>query len=113
MEWEAPNGFPFRSDRHRMPWIAYSDTLSHQEPNTMRPIFSFVAIAALALAQQSRREIVNPAPTPEADSHANSDKIPDVYAISGQFDRVLVLRFKYKTDLLAGMEKMVKQEKIR
>jgi predicted DNA-binding protein with PD1-like motif len=39
--------------------------------------------------------------------------VPDVWAVSGRFDRVLVLRFKFDTDLLAGMEKMVKQEKIR
>jgi hypothetical protein len=39
--------------------------------------------------------------------------VPDVYAIRGQFDRVLVLRFKYEADLLAGLEKMVIEEKIR
>jgi predicted DNA-binding protein with PD1-like motif len=38
--------------------------------------------------------------------------VPDVYAIPTQFDRVVVLRFKFDTDLLAGLEKMVKQEKI-
>jgi predicted DNA-binding protein with PD1-like motif len=36
-----------------------------------------------------------------------------VYAIRSQFERVLVLRFKFDTDLLAGLEKMVKQEKIK
>jgi len=36
-----------------------------------------------------------------------------VYAVPTQFERVLVLRFKFDTDLLAGIEKMVKQEKIR
>jgi uncharacterized protein len=79
----------------------------------MRTFLIFIAIAAVAAAQQTRREIVNAAPTPEGDSHVNSDKIPDVYAIPGQFDRILVLRFKFKTDLLAGMEKIVKQEKIK
>jgi predicted DNA-binding protein with PD1-like motif len=39
--------------------------------------------------------------------------VPDVYAISGSFARVLVLRFKYQTDLLAGLEKMVKEQKVR
>ena len=39
--------------------------------------------------------------------------MPDVYAIPTQFDRVLILRFKFDTDLLAGLEKMVKQEKIK
>src|SRR6266478_6409091 len=72
-----------------------------------------LSMAGLLSAQETRREIVNAAPTPEGDSKANSEKVPDVYAIKGQFDRILVLRFKYNTDLLAGMEKMVKQEKIR
>jgi predicted DNA-binding protein with PD1-like motif len=71
------------------------------------------AIGALAFGEETRREIVNAAPTPADDAKKNSDSVPDVYAISGKFDRVLVLRFKYQTDLLAGIEKMVKQEKIR
>jgi predicted DNA-binding protein with PD1-like motif len=73
---------------------------------------AFLAAAGLA-AQQTRREIVNPAPTPEADARQNSDDVPDVYAIRTQFQRVVILRFKFDTDLLAGLEKMVKQEKIR
>ena len=47
------------------------------------------------------------------DSKPNSDKVPEVYALSGQFDRVLVLRFKYQADLLAGLERMVKENKVR
>jgi len=72
-----------------------------------------LSIASLLPAQETRREIVNAAPTPEGDSKPNSDKVPDVYAVKGQFDRILVLRFKYNTDLLGGIEKIVKQEKIR
>lgn len=64
-------------------------------------------------AQETRREIVNAAPTPAEDAKANSDEVPDVYATKGQFQRVLTLRFKFNSDLLAGMEKMVKREKIR
>ena len=79
----------------------------------MKTFLIFIALAAVAAAQQTRREIVNAAPTPDGDSHANDDKVPDVYAVPGQFDRILVLRFKFKTDLLAGMEKIVKQEKIK
>ena len=70
-------------------------------------------LAGLLSAQQTRREIVNAAPTPAEDAKANSDKVPDVYALSGHFDRVVILRFKFDVDLLAGIEKMVKQEKIR
>jgi predicted DNA-binding protein with PD1-like motif len=70
------------------------------------------ALLALALAQQTRTEVTRPT-TPEADSRANSDAVPDAYAIPGQFEKVLVLRFKYQADLLAGIEKIVRHEKIR
>jgi len=56
---------------------------------------------------------VTKATTPADDSKPNSEAVPDVYAISGQFDRVLLLRFKYQTNLLTGLENMVKQQNIR
>jgi predicted DNA-binding protein with PD1-like motif len=67
----------------------------------------------MLLAAQETRTEVTKATTPENDSKANSDKVPDAYALSGNFSRVVVLRFKYQADLLAGIENMVKQEKIR
>jgi predicted DNA-binding protein with PD1-like motif len=69
--------------------------------------------SSLLFAQETRRTVVNPSPNPADDAKENSSEVPDVYAITGHFDRVVVLRFKYKTDLLAGMEKMVKQEHIQ
>lgn len=78
----------------------------------MKTVLLFLVTGLLA-AQETRREIVNASPTPEGDTKANSDKVPDVYAIKGQFDRILIFRFKFNTDLLAGMEKMVKQEHIK
>lgn len=60
--------------------------------------------------QITKREIVKP--TPE-DARPNSDSVPEVYAVAGQFKQVLVLRFKYDADLLGGLEKMVKQHNIR
>ena len=73
-----------------------------------------IVIFALALgAQETRREITNAAANPADDAKGLSDKVPDVYAIPTQFERVLILRFKFGADLLAGMEKMVKQEKIK
>jgi predicted DNA-binding protein with PD1-like motif len=72
-----------------------------------------ILVCALALAaQESRREITNPSVNPAEDAKGLSDQVPDVYAIRTQFDRVVVLRFKFDTDLLAGLQKMVKQEKI-
>jgi predicted DNA-binding protein with PD1-like motif len=70
------------------------------------------AIGAL-FAEETRREIVNPSPTPAGDSKPNSDSVPDVYPIYGRLSRVVILRFKNDADLLGGMERMVKQEKIK
>lgn len=72
-----------------------------------------LALSSVLLAQQTRKEIVNRAATPADDAKPNSKDVPDVYALSGRFERVVILRFKFDTDLLAGLEKMVKQEKIR
>jgi uncharacterized protein len=79
----------------------------------MKSSIALLTLCGALAAQETRREIVNAAPTPEGDTKANSDKVPDVYAIPGRFDRVVVLRFKFNSDLLAGIEKMVKQERIR
>jgi predicted DNA-binding protein with PD1-like motif len=79
----------------------------------MRKTVIIFALAALATAQQTRREQTNHSPNPADDLKPNSSKVPDVYAIDGQFDRVVTLRFKFGADLLAGMEKIVADEKIR
>ena len=67
-------------------------------------ILSFLAIVNLAAAQPTRTEVINTT-TPAEDNKSNSDKVPDAYALTGQFDRVLVLRFKNQTDLLPGLER--------
>jgi len=72
-----------------------------------------VAFLSLATAQETRREITNAAPTPAEDAKPNSAQVPDAYAVTSQFQRVLIFRFKYQADLLARMEKMVKENKIR
>ena len=82
------------------------------EGETMKPLLLIFVLALTAAGQESRREITNAAANPADDKKGLSDKVPDVYAMSTQFDRVVVLRFKFDTDLLAGLEKMVKQEKI-
>src|SRR5262249_6253375 len=67
---------------------------------------------AILCGQQTRTEVTK-ATTPIDASKPNSDKVPDAYAVSGQFERILVLRFKHDTDLLAGIEKMVHQHHVR
>ena len=78
----------------------------------MKAIVLILVLAAALAAQETRRETVNAAKNPADDAKGLSDKVPDVYAIATQFERVVLLRFKFDTDLLAGLEKMVKQEKI-
>jgi uncharacterized protein len=75
-------------------------------------IVPLLALAGVTGGQETRTEITNTAVS-AADFKPNSDTVPDVYAISGQFERVLVLRFKYQTDLLTGLESMVKKHQIR
>jgi uncharacterized protein len=71
-----------------------------------------LTVSAMAVAQETRRDVVSPHASAE-DLRPNNDKIPEAYSIKGQFDRVLIVRLKYDTDLLAGLNKMVKREKIR
>ena len=74
-------------------------------------ILALLATSLLA-AQETRRTVIQPQNPADA-AKENSRAVPDGYAITGHFDRVVVLRFKYKTDLLACMERMVKQEHIQ
>jgi predicted DNA-binding protein with PD1-like motif len=71
-----------------------------------------VACSAVLFAQQTRTEVTK-ATTPFDDSKPNSADVPEAYAISGKFERILVLRFKNETDVLSGMEKMVQQNRVR
>jgi predicted DNA-binding protein with PD1-like motif len=79
-------------------------------------MYRYVLAAGLTLspafAQKTVTEIVKPT-TPEDDAKPNSDNVPEVYSMSGQLKRIVVLRFKYQADLLAGIEKSVREQKIR
>jgi predicted DNA-binding protein with PD1-like motif len=66
-------------------------------------------VASVSFAQETRRTNIPPA----RGVPPNSDQVPDAYSITGHFDRIVVLRLKYQTDLLAGMQKLVKRENIR
>jgi len=77
----------------------------------MRTIIVLAVLAGLATAQETRHEITS-SPNP-ADSKPNSVQVPESYAITSQFERVVILRFKYQTDLLAGLQEMIKQNHIR
>jgi predicted DNA-binding protein with PD1-like motif len=69
-----------------------------------------LTVVPFAGAQVSRHEITKASP---GDAKPNSSSVPEVYAIPAQFQRIVVLRFKYQADLLAGIEKVVKEQKIK
>ena len=83
-------------------------------------IIVLILATSLPLApQETRPAVVHSTGDPAEDTRPyaedtrpNSDQVPDVVAFNGSFQRIVVLRFKYNTDLLAGLKKMVKQEKI-
>jgi hypothetical protein len=75
-------------------------------------ILTLLAVAGLARSQESRTEITK-STTPYDDSKPNSGVVPEAYAISGHFERIVVVRLKYEADLLAGLESAVKKERIR
>lgn len=81
----------------------------------MKKIIVLAVVAwCLALgAQETRREVSHPTGDAAVDSKPNSDQVPDVFAVSGHIERIVVLRFKFGADLLAGLEKMIAQEKIK
>jgi len=63
-------------------------------------------------AQETRREMSHATGNPAIDNDNLSDQVPDVYAVTGHIERVVVLRFKFGTDLLAGLQKIVDKQKI-
>lgn len=71
-----------------------------------------LALVFLATILQGQTRTTQPKPS-AADLKPNDPKVPDAYALTGQFTRVVVMRLKYQTDLLRGMEKLVKEQNIR
>lgn len=84
-----------------------------------RILLAIVVIAAAtahgAFAQVApgakKTEVVKPT-TPADDAKGLSPDVPDSVALSTKFERVVVLRFRHQADLLAGIEKHVREQKI-
>jgi predicted DNA-binding protein with PD1-like motif len=73
-------------------------------------LFALMVLAAVPQAQA--QTTTHPKPGP-ADLRPNDPKVPDAYALNGHFSRIVVMRMKYQSDLLQGIEKLVKQQNIR
>ena len=78
------------------------------------PKLLFIAILATSFAlpaQETHHIVMHPA-NPADDARPNNPAIPDVSLLSSQLQRIVVLRFKYNTDLLAALRKTVADQKI-
>jgi predicted DNA-binding protein with PD1-like motif len=71
-----------------------------------------LGMAVVPPAALAASRVVTTAASP-SDNRPNSDEVPDAYAVSGHFSRIVVIRVKFKTDLLAGIEQQVKAQNIR
>jgi predicted DNA-binding protein with PD1-like motif len=71
-------------------------------------VLSFSIVLAGCSGTQTRSEVVK-ATTPFDDGKPNSSAVPDGYAITTAFERIVVLRFKFDVDLLDGIERQVKE----
>jgi predicted DNA-binding protein with PD1-like motif len=47
------------------------------------------------------------------DHIAINDSVPDVYSVSSTFQRIVIARLKYQTDILEGLRKIVEKESIK
>ncbi len=77
----------------------------------MRILLCLTLLAA-ALSAQVKRTEVTKSTTPADDAKGLNPAVPEMTAVSAQFERIVVLRLKHQADLLAGIEKLVQQEKI-
>jgi predicted DNA-binding protein with PD1-like motif len=76
-----------------------------------RIILLLFCTAALCAPQTTRREVTK-STNPQDDAKGLSPDVPECHALSTQVERVVLLRFKNQADLLAGIEKQVREQKI-
>jgi len=82
---------------------------------TARRLLAVGWVFALAMplyGEVIRRVQVKPT-TPEEDARANDPAVPEVLALSSQFQRVVIVRLKFQARLLEGLMQAVQQERIR
>jgi hypothetical protein len=74
---------------------------------------ALLLVAVLSGVQEPHTASDPSAAHPAAAQQSASEMVPDVYSIPVHVDRMVILRLKFDTDLLAGIERMTKQENIR
>lgn len=80
---------------------------------TRLSVILFLFAALSAPAQQTRHTVTHHAANPADDTRANNAAVPDVQSLDAHIQRIILLRFKYNTDLLAGLQQAVRDHHIR
>ena len=78
-----------------------------------RILTAVLAISVYCLAQETRHEVVHHAMNAADDAKPDNPNVPAALAFNASLKRILVLRFKHNSDLLAEINKMVQQEKVQ
>ena len=72
-----------------------------------------LAVTLTAPAQQTRHAVTHHAPNPADETRPNNPAVPDVQALDAHIQRIVLLRFKYNTDLLAGLQQAIRDHHIQ
>ncbi|MHC4679001.1 MAG: PPC domain-containing DNA-binding protein [Planctomycetota bacterium] len=75
-------------------------------------ILACLVVINLAYSQKTQIQVTKPT-TKHDDSKPNSKDVPEVMTLTDRFERIVVVRFKFNTDLLEGLEKAVEKDRIR
>ena len=79
----------------------------------MELLAAVLATAGVLCAQETRKTVTNPSPNPKDDTKPNSNSVLDAYALTGHFERIVVVRLKNKANLLGGITKVVQEQHIQ
>ncbi len=79
----------------------------------MKILILALALAAATLEAEVKRTEVVKATTPAEDAKGLTPGMPDSVAVSSKIERVVMIRVRNQGDLLAEIEKHVKEQKIR
>jgi len=80
---------------------------------TISLLLLLVSATSYLSAQETRRETAHVSANPADDKRPNSAGVPDVSVYESRIDRIVILRFRFGTDLLAGLKSTIQNQGIR
>lgn len=75
-------------------------------------LLTCLVLSGVAYSQKTQTQVIK-STSPQEDSKSNSDSVPEVITQTTEFARIVIVRLKFRTDLLQGLNEAVSREKIR